>query len=100
MLVHFDSAVGEFTMNGEVAVTLLKMMGHTGTVPSAILAADIPKALERLKAALAALPPSKSAGTEDETKRDEVPLSRRAFALVDLLDRAAKAKADVLWDRA
>lgn len=100
MLVHFDSEVGEFTMSGDVAVTLLKMMGHSGTVPSAILAADIPKALERLKAALAALPPPKPADSEAGDKRDEVPLSRRAFALVDLLDRAAKAKADVLWDRA
>ena len=45
MLVTFRSkAWGNVTMFGDVAETLLKMMGHTGTVPSALLAADIPAA--------------------------------------------------------
>jgi hypothetical protein len=33
MLVTFDSNVGGFTMFGDVALKLLKMMGHSGTVP-------------------------------------------------------------------
>ena len=57
MLVRFDSDVGGFTMFGDIAVQLLKMMGHSGTVPSAIVAKDIPPALKRLQAALGALPP-------------------------------------------
>ena len=61
MLVNFDSKVGALTMFGDVAVQLLKLMGHSGTVPSAILAPDIPAALDRLKRALdqgASLPPA------------------------------------------
>ena len=55
MLVTFrTSAYANITMFGDVAVRLLKMMGHSGTVPSAIRADDVPAALERLKAALAA----------------------------------------------
>ena len=38
MLIRFDSDVGGFTMFGDVAVRLLKMMGHSGTVPGALLA--------------------------------------------------------------
>ena len=53
MLVTFSSdAYPEFTMFGDVAIRLIKMMGHSGTVPSAILAEDIPAALARLQAAL------------------------------------------------
>lgn len=44
-------AYADITMFGDVALVLLKMMGHSGTVPSSILAADVPAALSRLKAA-------------------------------------------------
>ena len=100
MLVNFDSNVGGFTMFGEPAVKLLKMMGHSGTVPSAILAKDIPAALERLKAALAAHPGSSPAEEEntDETKKEpKVSLEQRAFPLIDLLTRAAARGCDVMW---
>src|SRR5690606_27882768 len=54
MLVTFKTkAYANITMFGDVAVKLLRMMGHSGTVPSAILADDVPAALERLKAAIA-----------------------------------------------
>jgi len=47
MLVTFrTSAYANITMFGDIAVTLLKMMGHSGTVPSAIRADDVPAALE------------------------------------------------------
>jgi hypothetical protein len=97
MLVKFESDVGSFTMFGEAAVALLKMMGHSGTVPSAILARDIPPALERLKTALAEQrePPPEPAG--EEPKEPRVPLHTRAWPLVDLLTRAAAKNADVMW---
>jgi len=42
MMVTFHSkAWTSITMFGDVAVRLLKMMGHSGTVPSALLARDI-----------------------------------------------------------
>ena len=100
MLVKFDSDAGSFTMNGDIAVQLLKAMGHSGTVPSAILARDIPGALARLKAAVDASPKETSAspGSGDSDKK-EVPVSlrQRAFPLIDLLARAADKGAEVMW---
>ncbi len=101
MLVKFDSDVGTLTMFGDVAVKLLKSMGHTGAVPSAILPEDIPAALARLKAAAAtqpdaaAAPHCKAAGEPE----NELPVSlkQRAFPLIELLERAAKRKCEVVW---
>jgi hypothetical protein len=99
MLVKFESDAGSFTMFGEVAVTLLRMMGHSGTVPSAILAPDIPAALERLQAALAGYhePPAPPEQDSGERKEPPVSLRTRAYPLIDLLTRAAARNADVMW---
>src|SRR5262245_26766671 len=96
MLVKFDSKVGGITMFGDIAVALLKAMGNSGTVPGALLAKDIPPALDRLKAAVAAAPAKEGGRDEHEPK---VSLRQRAYPLIDLLERAAKAGADVLWDK-
>lgn len=100
-MVRFDSDVGGFSMFEEAAVNLLKMMGHSGTVPSAILARDIPAALARLKAAVAAKaaassPAPKRPG-EDGEAEPKVSLQQQAYPLIDLLTRAAKRGCDVMW---
>lgn len=99
MLVTFDSDVGGFSMFGDIAVTLLKMMGHSGTVPGAILAADIPEAVARLQQQLASVPrPATSDADDDQPKKEPVvSLHTRAVPLIDLLERAAKRGKDVLW---
>jgi hypothetical protein len=101
MLVRFESDVGGFTMFGDVAVQLLKMMGHSGTVPSAILAPDIPAAIDRLKVALQSQPPPPPPVDEVDARGEkrEVPVSihARAVPLIDLLARAAKRGSDVTW---
>jgi hypothetical protein len=104
MLVTFrTNAYANITMFGDVAFRLLKLMGHSGTVPSAILADDVPAALERLKAAIAkdkaaeAESPNKEAATE-ESEEPAVNLAHRAFPLIELLEAAAKRKCDVMWD--
>lgn len=99
MLVKFDSDAGSLTMFGDVAVELLHMMGHSGTVPSALLAADIPAAVARLKAALAALPAPAAEAGEASDQEPKVSLRLRAFPLIELFERAARQGADVLWDR-
>jgi hypothetical protein len=89
-------------MFGDIAVQLLKLMGHSGTVPSAILAPDIPPALERLRRALdqGAAPPATPTDEEDRREgRAPVSLRQRAYPLIELLERAAKNNADVMWDR-
>lgn len=101
MLVRFDSDAGTLEMFGEIAVQLLKAMGHTGTVPSAILPKDIPEALERLKAAVAAEPeataPPPATATADEPEELPVSMKQRAFPLIELLERAAKRNCEVIW---
>lgn len=91
-------------MFGDDAVKLLKMMGHSGTVPSAILAKDIPAALARLSSALEGLSDGrdaqehKNAGPEEAGKGEApVSLKRRAHPLIDLLTRAAQRDCDVTW---
>jgi hypothetical protein len=100
VLVRFDSDAGGFSMFGDVAGKLLKMMGHSGTVPSAILAQDIPAALARLKTAVATEPepvapaPEQDARSESEPK---VSLRQRAYPLIELLARAEQRGCDVMW---
>jgi hypothetical protein len=97
MLVTFTTdAYADITMFGDVALTLLKMMGHSATVPGAILATDVPEALRRLTTAVEAenaLPPVE---TDDENE-PAVSLSNRALPLINLLTAAAMAGSDVMW---
>ena len=98
MLVRFDSKVGAITMFGDIAVALLKMMGHSGTVPGAIPAGEIPAALARLRAALgggAGAPARPGPGDPEEPA---VSLKQRAHPLIELLTRAAARGCDVTWD--
>ena len=101
MLVTFSCpAYANITMFGNDAVRLLKMMGHSGTVPGALLAEDVPVALERLKAAVEAekqLPEPEAPDASD----DEPPVSlpQRALPVIELLKAASKAECDVMWDR-
>ena len=98
MLVKFDSEVGSVTMFGDVAVTLLKMTGHSGTVPSALLAKDIPAALERLKGALAMHQGEGHAQTQEEDgAQNRVSLRQRAYPLIELMQRAAARGVDITW---
>ena len=104
MLVTFETqAHANITMFGEVAVTLLKLMGQSGTVPGALLAEDVPAALERLRAAVAEHPeatldPAPPAGAKrDEANEARVSLGHRALPLISLLEAAAAARQNVMW---
>lgn len=105
MLVTFRTkAYSNITMFGDVAIRLLKLMGHSGTVPSALSAADVPAALERLKAAIAAEKmKGASAPHADGNERDEqddppVSTANRALPLIELLEAAAEQDCAVMWD--
>ena len=105
MLVTFRTkAYANITMFGDVAKQLLELLGHSGTIPSAIKAEDVPAALARLeaglqqrKAAEAADVPADDRGRDDAAPR-KVSLSQRAVPLLALLRAAAASKADVMWD--
>lgn len=107
MLVTFHSrAYADITLFGDVAQTLLRMMGHSGTVPGALLAEDVPQARTRLRAALAAQQETAAEERQqvpDEDKEDEEeearpPLGVRALPLLELLDASARQGCDVMWD--
>jgi len=99
MLVKFNSDAGALIMFGDVARKLLRMMGQTGDVPGALLAPDVPAALERLKKAVAAEPAAREGGGP-AAGNEEPPVSmrQRAFPLIDLLTRAAMRDRDVVWE--
>jgi len=97
MLVTFTTdAYADITLFGDVALAMLKMMGHSATVPGAILAEDVPAALSRLRAAIdaeKASPPVEDKGADEPV----VSLAHRALPLIELLAAAAKAESDVMW---
>jgi hypothetical protein len=102
MLVTFSCPVyANITMFGDVAIRLIKMMGHSGTVPSALLAKDVQAALDHLKTAIKAdqqQTPEPETAEDEERDEPAVSLSNRALPLIELLDAAAKADCDVMWD--
>ena len=101
MLVTFTTdAYGSITMFGDVGLSMLKMMGHSATVPGAILAADVPVALSKLTAAIDAAktqPPVTDKDAEEAEEAD-VSLANRALPLIELLATAVKEKSDVMWE--
>ena len=88
-----------------VALELLHLMGHTGTVPGALTAADLPAALARLQAGistaadgtLAADRPPDDA-REDDTRGTEVSAAQRALPLIAMLETAIANDDHVIWD--
>ena len=105
MIVTFRSkAHADIIMFGDIAVKLLKLMGHSGTVPSALIAEEVPTALDHLKKAIAAnkaVALARDANRlrkNDDSSEHTVNLAHRALPLIELLAAAATAKCDVMWD--
>lgn len=89
-------------MFGETAIQLLKLMGHSGTVPSAILPEDIPRAVKRLREGLEVelTTGAEEVSRDGESQADEpkVSLKTRAFPLIQLLEAAAQGDEPVTWE--
>ncbi|MGY0614974.1 DUF1840 domain-containing protein [Vibrio sp. FJH11] len=109
MLITFRcKSYANVTMFGDIGLHMIKMMGHSGTVPGAILAPDLPEALSKLTSSLTAenktAQKDTSATWEAENDEEEaqseqpVSLNRRAFPLIELLKSAIDAQCDVMWD--
>jgi hypothetical protein len=100
MLVTFHTkSYADITLFGDIAVQLLKSMGHSGDVPGALLADDIPGALAKLRASVAAAPPPPTppGGNDDDDERP-VSLANRALPLIQLLQAALADGENVMWD--
>ncbi len=100
MLVTFKTDVGNITMFGDVALHMIKMMGHSETIPGAILAEDVPMVLSRLNAALAKEqpPPPTDENEDDDDNELAVSISHRALPLINLLTAAAEEGCDLMWE--
>jgi hypothetical protein len=101
MLVTFSCpAYADITMFGNIATHLIKLMGHSGSVPGAILAEDVPQALQQLNAAIEREKQQEAQHGAANPQDDEpvITTSMRALPLQDLLKAAADAKCNVMWD--
>lgn len=72
MLVRSRSDAGSVILSGDVAVTLLEMMGQSGVLPGALIAKDVPVA---------------------RVERPQGP-----FPLIELLARAVEKECAVVWE--
>jgi hypothetical protein len=110
MLVSFTTRFGHLVMQGEPALALLRLGGHSGTVPGAILAADLGPFLARLRDGLAVHgeefsptpPPADGPERDDEDAPRERPirLKLRAVPLIEMIETAVRQRSDLMWERA
>jgi hypothetical protein len=109
MLVRFSTRYGQLTMFGEAGARMLKLLGHSGTIPGAIVSADLPAALASLKAGIEragdepAPEPGARVPTAEEIdadpRRAPVSLRTRAVPLIELIETAVARNADLMWER-
>jgi len=109
MLVKFSTRYGQILLLGESAITLLGLGGHSGSVPGAVLSADLGEFLARLRAGLDAQGDSPSpaipvdappAGDDDyAAAAAPVTLRMRAVPLVDLVETAIARGSNLMWER-
>lgn len=105
MLVKFETKYyPTIVMFGDVAKQLIKFMGHSGTIPSAIDAKDVPFALqnlqERLKYVNEIIETTSESYNNSDDKEEYVSLDKRAKPLIELLQTAIKEDEYVMWDKA
>jgi hypothetical protein len=99
MLVRFKSTATEsITMFGDVAAELIRMLGASGTIPSAIAAADLPAAAARLRKALQSTVEPGQPHSDDQ-EPPPVSLAARAGPLLEIMKRAGDANVALMWER-
>lgn len=104
MLVRFDSTeTGEVLMYAETARTLLEIIGKECTARGVFTREEMPGAVARLRAAVAAAGKPPEPDEDDDEARSREPvvgLSQRAWPLIDMLERTAASRneAHVIWE--
>ncbi|HPQ96475.1 MAG: DUF1840 domain-containing protein [Thiothrix sp.] len=105
-MIRFESKTGaSVTMFDKDAAAMLRMMSHSGTIPSAIRAENIPAALASLEqhlqaaAAEAGQQDSKAGAADgDDGNKAGISLQTRAYPLLELLRAAVARQETVMWD--
>ena len=99
MLITFKTkSYANITMFGEVGLKLLDMMDFGVSVPGAIIAEDVPRALSnlqnRLESVVEVVEPTGEAGDDQPA----VSLYTRAVPLIELLQSAVADENIVSWE--
>lgn len=107
MLIVFKSkAAGDVMMFGDVAQSLMEIMGKSPEAKGIVTVEQLPDAIARLKAAVAQDKAEKPVVDHDERvfektpeggKREHVSLARRAVPLIELLEFSLKEGEPVVW---
>ena len=99
MLITFKSkAYANITMFGDIGRQMLEMMAFGTSVPGAIVAKDVPQALENLEQALDKLPEQEQSADDADDNQPVVSLHSRAVPLVELLQAAVRDETYVHWE--
>ena len=103
MLVTFTSSeTGEVLMFASTAADLLRALGKETTARGVFTPAEMAPAAARLRAAVAAAEQPPEADEEEDAARKPPPvtLRQRAWPLIDMLERTARAgeEAYVVWE--
>jgi len=101
MLITFETkAYSNITMFGDVAKKLIKAMGHSGAVPGAILAKDLPQALDQLQAVVRVeMSENQNQLNVDDDEESFISIDKRAKPLIEMLEAAIQRNTDVMWDK-
>lgn len=108
MIVTFRSkAAGDVLMFGDVAHKMMEIMGKPAEAKGIVTVEQLPAAMQRLRAAIAAdkerlqgMAPEDLPQVEvapDGSRRPYVSLTQRATPLLELLDWSLKKRAPVVW---
>lgn len=111
MIRFKTTAAAEFSMFDADARRLIGLMGHMDTPRGALAAEDVPEALQRLRAGIAAneaeLATASQHHPQDEQNEQDadehagqepVTLAHRAYPLIQMLEAAAAEDKPVLWE--
>ena len=94
MIIFKTKHHADVTMFDKHALNLIRLMGHSETVPGALNADEVETAFKTLKQALS----TSSAQSGDSWEEDSVSLSHRGRPLLDLLQNAIQENEHVIWE--
>jgi len=100
MFIKFTVVAGpSINMYEKEALKMIKAMGLSGTVPSAMSPEDILPALTMLESKLNINVAEAESPSQSGYRDDFVDAKTRAFPLIELLKYAIKENKSVMWDR-
>jgi len=99
MLIRFSVVAGpSIEMYEKEAMKMLRAMGLSETVPSAMSPEDVLPAVKKLESSLNKRSSADESTSQNGYDDDAIDAKTRAFPLIELLKNAAKENKSVMWD--